>query len=177
MRTLILDAGPLITLAQFSLDGASLVEHLRAHAQIEIVTTVESETTANLTYRDAVEIQRLITARRIHVFPKPVTTSDQALDLYARLGSGERDTFRLALTRGRATVVVDDYLAFVIGHRFGLRLTLLLDLWVDLVRARRLSSDRAVQFVTVTKSRYSTPFVEHTLQLIAEAGRDSTQDR
>jgi predicted nucleic acid-binding protein len=177
MRALILDAGPLITLAQFSLDGVSLVEHVRAYAPIEIVTTVEAETTANLNYRDAVEIQRLIAARRIDVFPRPVTPFDRALDLYTRLGSGERDTFRLALTREQATVVVDDYLAFVIGHRFGLRLTLLLDLWVALVRAGRLSSERAVQFVTVTGSRYSAPFVEHTLQLIAEAGRDSNPDR
>ena len=114
-----------------------------------------------LTY--ARHIQELIQNQKISVEATPQTAQDEWIDRYQKLGIGERDAIRLALTYSESRLVLDDYLACVIAGRFGIRPIILLDLLIELSIAGQISVQYAQRLVQGIAGRYSSAFVEHTL--------------
>ena len=107
-------------------------------------------------------IEALLDMKRIAQLPIPSTSLDRVIDAYDKLGQGERDTIRLGISMPDTQIVLDDYLAFVIATRFGIKPVLLLDLLVSLVEEHGLDKQVAGEMVRKISGRYSTPFVEHT---------------
>ena len=160
---LLLDTSPLITLCSFRAAGSLIIEHvLKAAAPVFLVESVAVEATVNPAYADAAVVRQLIDAKRIVVLTPPVTLQDEVIDSYTKLGQGERDSIRLSFELPETPLVLDDYLAFVIAVRFGLKPILLLDLIVSLVEDKRLEKALAREIVEQIAPRYSLPFVTHT---------------
>ncbi len=155
---IILDTSPLITLCSFRVNNQRVVEYLLDLASVFVVDTVAKEATANPGYADSAVVAQLLETRRITKLAIPMTAFDQTIDGYTKLGQGERHTIRLSLMMPEASLVLDDYLAFVIASRFGLKPVLLLDLIVSFVEKAR-----AIEIVEQLAPRYSAPFVSHTL--------------
>ncbi len=166
--TLILDTSPLITLCSFRVGGQPAIEHILGVAALRVAETVALEATANMAHPDATVIGRLLETERIARLSVPVQPINAIVDSYTRLGSGERDTIKLAVTIPDAIVVLDDMLAFVVAARFGLQPVLLLDLLVLLVQKQDLNRQVALSLVNAIQSRYSAPFVEHTKVKLSE---------
>ncbi len=127
-----------------------------------ILETVAHESTTNPTYSDAQVIKDLLISNKIKSIPVIATPVDGIIDGYTKLGKGERDTIRLAITNANARIVLDDYLAFVISTRFGVNPILLLDLLVAFVKENYLSVGTCLEIVARISARYSPPFIEHT---------------
>jgi len=164
----IFDTSPLITLCSFRAQEELAIEHLLPFLDALVVQTVSIESTANPKYADAKAIQLFLGNQQILSLPIPTTSLDSVIDQYTKLGNGERDTLRLAITNPQAQVILDDYLAFVIATRFHLRPLLLLDLLVLLVESHNLDRQLAVKILDAIKSRYSAAFVEHTRVMLLE---------
>jgi predicted nucleic acid-binding protein len=162
MREILLDTSPLITLCTFRAQGQLVVEHFLKLASFQVARTVALEATANPAHSDAAVVDNLLKEKRITDFPVPSTPLDAVIDAYTKLGQGERDTMRLALTLPAASIVLDDYLAFVIAARFGLKPIFLLDLIVSFVEDGVLEKPLALEVVEQVAARYSPPFVNHT---------------
>lgn len=160
----IFDTSPIITLATLSTAQQNSLERLLPNLEIVLVDTVAQEATANLKYSDAKEIKRLLDLGYLKTVANPQTSQDVLIDGYHKLGQGERDSIRLALTLPNIPLVLDDYLAFVIATRFGLHQTLLLDFIILLTQQKQLSKLDADNLVTQSTTRYSQPFVSHTLE-------------
>ncbi len=158
----ILDTSPLITLCSFEVAGKLAIEHVLSVADVVVVETVAAEGTANPAYPDAAAIRMLLDAKRVAQLDIPATPFDAIIDAYDKLGQGERDTIRLGISMPDTQIVLDDYLAFVIAARFGLKPVLLLDLLVLLVKGHTLDKQVADEMVNKIAGRYSAPFVEHT---------------
>ncbi len=162
MEKLLLDTSPLITLCTFRAAGALIIEHVLRIASPILVESVAAEATVNPAHADAVVVRQLLNAEHIVVLPAPVTAQDEVIDSYVKLGQGERDLIRLGLEMPETPLVLDDYLAFVIAVRFGLKPILLLDLIVSFVKDERLERELAREIVEQIAPRYSLPFVSHT---------------
>lgn len=160
----IFDTSPLITICAFDVNGTTVADILRQICTISMVETVTKEATANPKYSDAATIIQLITENKLFQIPVPVTDVDRQIDLYAKLGIGERDTIRAGVANKAASIILDDHLAFVIATRFGQEPILLLDFLVKLSKDQRLDQQVAIQIVQSIARRYSQPFVEHTLE-------------
>jgi hypothetical protein len=143
-------------------EGRACIDFVLEHVNVGIVQTVADESTVNLSYPDARMVHQLIQSQRLTILPVQSNPQDTIIDAYTKLGRGERDTLRVALANQQAAIV--DYLAFVVIHRFGIRTSLLLDLIVYLTQHHRLSAEIATTMVQSIASRYSVPFVNHTLE-------------
>ncbi|MBL1137128.1 MAG: hypothetical protein D8M56_17625 [Chloroflexi bacterium] len=156
-----MDTSPLITLCKFKVRGQLIVDYLLPIFDLQVVETVAQEATANPAYTDAKVVQQLLNGKQLTQLPVPTTSIDAIINGYTRLGLGEQDTIRLGITNS-ANIVLDDYLAFVVGTRFDLRPLLLLDLLVLAAREYNLDKAIALEIVDAIQVRYSSPFVEHT---------------
>lgn len=169
--TLLLDTSPLITLCGFQSQRKSIVEYILPHYDLILVQTVADEATANLAHPDTALIARLLKSREIKTVPVPTSPLANIIDAYTKLGQGERDTFRLALTMPFATLILDDFLAFVVASRFGLKPILLLDFVVSLVERGEISKQIGLEITSAVSARYSRPFVDHTRYKLNEASK------
>jgi predicted nucleic acid-binding protein len=165
--SLILDTSPLITICSFQAKRVLVVEHILSFANITIVDTVGREATANPAYKDAQVILGLLASKQIKQQVVNRHPLDRVIDAYNRLGQGERDTIRFSLNHPRSRVILDDYLAYVIAIRFGLRPLLFLDLLVSLTK-RGMDESLAEAVLNATATRYSKPFVDHTRHKLRE---------
>ena len=160
---IILDTSPLISLCVFRAAGQLVIEHLLAAASLIVAGTVAAEATANPAHSDAAVVETLLKKKRLFNAPVLSTPLDSVIDGYTKLGKGERDTIRIAPAFPGASVVLDDYLAFVIATRFDLKPILLLDLIVLFVEQGHLEKALAQEIIIQMASRYSSPFVNHTI--------------
>jgi predicted nucleic acid-binding protein len=157
-----LDTSPLITLAVFKVQNRPIIDLLADVLELYVADSVVDEGTANPKHVDAQVISRLLTQKKLLRVPVASLPLDNPIDAYTKLGQGERDTIRVAQSYPNSQVVLDDYLAFVIATRFGVKPILLLDLIVMMVEKAMLQSDLAFAIVDTIQARYSLPFVEHT---------------
>ena len=160
----ILDTSPLITLCSFVAQGELIIDSVLSFVDILVVDTVAQECTANQNYADARTIQKLIDKNQIITLRVPQTGIDILIDNYTKLGHGERDTLRLAITLPDLQIVLDDFLAYIVASRFDTNPILLLDLLVQWVESGYLESGFAHEMVNTIAPRYSPPFIEHTRQ-------------
>lgn len=84
------------------------------------------------------------------------------------LGNGERDTILLAdqANLHDSVLVIDDHLAYLVSDRLGKQKRFLLDVLIDLVKARKMDKKLAVEIVKAVRARYPPAFVEHTLLVL-----------
>jgi predicted nucleic acid-binding protein len=158
----LLDTSPLITLATFKVENRLIIDILADALELHVASSVADEGTANPKDADAQVIWRLLSQNKLlRVTPDP-SSLDKTVDAYTKLGQGERDTLRVGLADTDSPIVLDDYLAFVIATRFGIKPILLLDLIVMLAEKKILKSALASDIVESIQARYSLPFVEHT---------------
>ena len=161
-QIILLDTSPLITLCGFAVNGKTIIDYILPHCELVVVDSVAREATANPTYQDAVLISHLLQARQIRKLPCPTPPETAVIDGYSKLGQGERDTIKLTTMMSFAHVIFDDYLAFVVASRFGLKPMLLLDFIVKLTQENHMDKSLGLAIVNQIASRYSVPFVEHT---------------
>jgi hypothetical protein len=164
----ILDTSPLITLCSFKVAHRLVIEHILPIVDFVIVETVAFEGTSNPAYTDSATILSFLNAGLISSIPKPITALDPIIDNYIKLGQGERDTIRLAISKPGVIAVLDDYLAFVVATRFEIKTILLLDLLVLLVKDWGLNDKVALEIVNQIAPRYSAPFVQHTKEKLSK---------
>lgn len=168
----IFDTSPLITLCSFRLAGTRqlVVDYMVPNVTMILVDTVAKEATANPAHSDAREIHKLLDHQVFRQLAIPTLRLDSIIDSYTKLGQGERDTLKLAAFTS-LPLILDDYLAFVVASRFGLKPMLLLDFLVLLVNEGKLTRELAINIVDIISPRYSSPFVNHTRVLLNEAHR------
>ena len=84
------------------------------------------------------------------------------------LGDGERDTILLAEQANwqDAILVIDDHLAYLVSDRVEKQKRFLLDVIINLVKARKMDNRLAVEIVKAIRTRYPPAFVEHTLLVL-----------
>jgi hypothetical protein len=167
VNKLIFDAGPLITSCKFSVAGQLVVDHLLPHCEITIAASVRDEVViAGDRYPDARAARQRINNGQIAVLsPPPVPALEVLINPYS-LGDGERESILLAAVAPDATLVIDDHLAYLVSDRLGQRKRFLLDILADLVAAKNLDKQLAVDIMQAIRSRYPVAFVEHTLLLL-----------
>jgi predicted nucleic acid-binding protein len=159
----IFDTSPLITAASFKLKQGFILNYLLEVIEIHIVQTVLVESTINPLHSDAKVIQTLVDHKKIINHSVPQSYQDRIVAEYSKLGLGEQDSIRLSISSPKSTLVLDDFLAFVVASRFDIKCTLLLDLFPNLVRQGKMEVLAAEQIVKQLAPRYSVPFVSHTL--------------
>ncbi|MBZ0276221.1 MAG: hypothetical protein K8I60_08760 [Anaerolineae bacterium] len=164
----LLDTSPLISFCAFEVRERPIIEYILPHSDIVVVDTVAKEATANPQHRDSALITKLLRSRTIKTFPTPTPPLGEVIDLYTKLGQGERDTLRSATMMPFARLILDDYLAFVIAARFGLQPILLLDFVVLLIQQGKLDLELGHQIVNRVAPRYSLAFIEHTRHKLRE---------
>jgi predicted nucleic acid-binding protein len=167
VNKLIFDAGPLITSCKFSVAGQLVIDHLLLHCEITIAASVRDEVVvAGNRYADAKAARQRINKGQIAVLsPSPTSALEMLITPY-NLGDGERESIFLATAMSEATLVIDDHLAYLVSDRLGQRKRFLLDILADLVVAKNLDKQLAIDMVQAIRSRYPTAFVEHTLLLL-----------
>jgi predicted nucleic acid-binding protein len=166
------DTSPIITLCTFKISGKHIIDDLisitKGHVTLAVVTIVASELTANPSHTDSAIANRLLRSEDIRTLPVPSLPENSVVDLYTKLGQGERDTIRLGMTIPSATVMFDDYLAYVVAERFGLKSVLLLDFIVSLTTRGLLTRERSIEVINSIRLRYSMAFVDHTLYKVSQ---------
>lgn len=170
---LIFDTSPLITLCVFSHNKNLVFDYLIPYMECRVADEVLFEATDNPTHTDALAIQQRLTNKQINQFATPNTEYDTILDKYTKLGKGERDSIRLALTMPEARVVIDDHLAFVVASRFGVKPLLLLDLIVLLAKEYGLDKTLAYEITEKLAPRYSESFILHTKEKLRRLQNDT----
>lgn len=164
----LLDTSPLISLCAFEVREQPIIKYILPHSDVVVVNTVAKESTANPQHRDTALITELLRSRTIKTIPTPTSPLGEVIDLYTKLGQGERDTLRLGTMMPYARLILDDYLAFVIAARFGLQPILLLDFVVLLIQQSKLDLELGRQIVDGIAPRYSLAFIEHTKHKLRE---------
>jgi predicted nucleic acid-binding protein len=162
-KAVLLDTSPIITLASFRLGKETLLERLVPATVLYLPASVAAEATANRKYADAVHIHDMMKQNAVRVLAVRRASAAEPIQLYAKLGQGERDTIYEATFHKQLPPVLDDHLALVVAQRFGLRPLLLLDLIADLARTGHISKQQAQAIVRAIRPRYSDAFVDHTL--------------
>lgn len=164
----LLDAGPLISLSSFHVNRKPILLTLLEHADIHVPEIVKQELIGVPTHPDFPLLNSLIKAGRIHVLAVPAQPT--LLDVYTRLGQGERAIIRVGLQRPDLLPAIDDYEAFIVASRFSLRPVHTHDLLVRLVEAHGLDKAYAKAILTEwqAKRRYPDGFINHTLAKVDE---------
>lgn len=169
MRSLILDAGPLITVCKFSAANRLVIDHLLEGCKIVVASSVRNEVVlAGANYPDARVARQRIEQGQINVLTPPLDSELETLIGPYGLGEGERDSILLTAHADlqNATLVIDDHLAYLVSDRLGRRKRFLLDTIVDLVTAEEMDRKLATEIVEAIRTRYPSAFVEHTMLLL-----------
>lgn len=171
MLKLVFDTAALITCCQFKVHGLPVVEHILPACAIVIPSAVQTEVTiASDRYVDAQLAAGLVAAGKVQV-ESVVLPRSNVLEYY-KLGLGEKEAIALCLKMGEnIPLITDDRLAYIVSDRMRVQKLLLLDLVVELVASRLLSSDLAEKIVKVTEPRYSAGFIAHTLKILERGDR------
>ncbi len=165
----LLDTGPLITLCAFPAQGRRAYVHvILDYADIGIAEEIAREALHDPPHPGAKIFRPLLDKAAIRAFsaPKDPAILDDAYQTY--LGSGERAIIRLGLMLSDAVTVLDDKSAFQVASRFRLRAIGTHDMIIALSRDHYLPTEKAIEIVKGTSSRYPKPFLIHTLALLDE---------
>jgi len=171
MLKFVFDAGPLITACKFYVEGQLVIDHLLAHCQVVIPVAVYDEVViAGSRFLDAQEAKRRVDTGNIEV-ATPVSNAGLTpiLTLYG-FGDGEQEAISLVLEDDfQSTIlVVDDHLAYLVSDRLGAPKLFLLDLVVQMVREKQLTTSVGCSIVEAIRQRYPESFVEHTLLILEQ---------
>ncbi|MBM3134343.1 MAG: hypothetical protein FJZ89_03465 [Chloroflexi bacterium] len=83
-----------------------------------------------------------------------------------------KEAIALCLKKGEnISLITDDRLAYIVSDRMRVQKLLLLDLVVELVASRLMSSALAEEIVRATEPRYSGGFIAHTLKILERGDR------
>lgn len=165
----VFDAGPLITACKFEAEGKLVIDHVLTGCRILIPPSVEEEVAIlGARYPDGVAAGERIARGLIRVVSVREHRWDRHLDEYA-MGDGEREAIELCGQEADVqALVTDEYLAFVAATRLGLKVWMLPDLVVELVRRGRLTDKVASAILEVIRPRYRAGVVEHSLEQLRE---------
>ena len=169
MTSLIFDAGPLITVCKFNVAGRPVIDHILERCKITVASSVRDEVViASANFPDAMTAQQRIEGGWISVVAPPSEPELEALISVYGLSEGERESILLTehADLPGATLVIDDHLAYLVSDRLGRQKRFLLDVIVDLVNARDLDRDLAIEMVNTIRTRYPPAFVEHSMLLL-----------
>lgn len=85
------------------------------------------------------------------------------------MGDGERDSIELCgQVEGVEALAVDDYLAFVVATRLGLKAWMLPDLVLELAERGSLTVEATEAILEVIRPRYRVGVIEHSLVRLQE---------
>ena len=167
--TFVFDARALITTARFEIVGTPILDHIIACCQLVISQTVKIEVVdAGLQggYADAVLLDAQIGSGAIEVMttqPNP-GAFQTVLDDYG-IEAGDKDLLWLCRQiQGYESAIVDDRLLYIVLSRFQMRPRFLPDLVVWLVQQGHWTVDLAREALNVTRPRYRTGFITHSLE-------------
>jgi predicted nucleic acid-binding protein len=118
-------------------------------------------------YPDGVAAGERIAQGAIQVVPVVTRKWTPHLADYA-LGEGEKDSIELC-----GQVATDDYLAFVVATRLGLKAWMLPDLVLQLTERGSLAVEAAMAILNVIRPRYRVGVVEHSLARLREVQKDA----
>lgn len=174
MLTVVLDAGPLITACKFEVYGKLVIDYLLLGCRIIIASSVEEEVAVlGADYPDGIAAGERIARGDIQVVPVVRRKWERHLETYA-LGVGERDSIELyGQVEGVEALVIDDYLAFVVATRLGLKVWMLPDLVIQLVKRGSLTVNQATDILKVLRPRYRAGVIEHSLERLREVGENA----
>jgi predicted nucleic acid-binding protein len=174
LLTGIFDAGPLITACKFESQGKLAIDHLLSGCCIVIAPRVEEEVAVlGADYPDGVVAGERIAQGTIQVVPIMARKWAQHLADYA-LGDGEKDSIELcSQVEGVKALVTDDYLAFVVATRLGLKAWMLPDLVFELTEGESLAVEAAKAILNVIRPRYRAGVIEHSLVRLQEVQKDA----
>ena len=169
MLTVVFDAGPLITACKFESQEKLVIDHLLPACCIVIAPSVEEEVAVlGAAYPDGVAAGERIAQGVIKVVPVTARRWAQHLADYA-LGDGEKDSIELCGQAGEAdALVTDDYLAFIVATRLGLKAWMLPDLALELAERGGLTAEAAGAILDVIRPRYRVGMIEHSLVRLQE---------
>ena len=174
MLTDIFDAGPLITACKFESQGKMVIDHLLSGCCIAIAPRVEEEVAVlGAGYPDGVAAGERIAQGAIQVVPVVARKWAQHLADYA-LGDGEKDSIELCgQVESVQALVTDDYLAFVVATRLGVKAWMLPDLVLELTERGSLAVEAAKAILKVIRPRYRVGVIEHSLVRLQEVRKDA----
>lgn len=164
-RRYIFDAGPLITLCKFSVQGRPAIDIILDACEVVIPEKVRDEVViAGERYPDAKVAQDRISNGQIQIAkPRNADRFRSILDLY-NFGEGEKQAICLADENDFDSIlIVDDHLAYLVCDRLALDKLFLLDLIVLLCLGKHLEVELGRSLVSAIASRYPPAFVQHTL--------------
>jgi predicted nucleic acid-binding protein len=84
------------------------------------------------------------------------------------LGKGEKDSIELCGQMDSGILIIDDYLAFIVAVRLGLKVRMLPDLVVDFAAMNKLSVEIATNIIKEIRPRYQSGVIEHNLLRLME---------
>jgi predicted nucleic acid-binding protein len=168
MLTVVFDAGPLITACKFKTQGKLVVDHLLDECRIIIPPAVEEEVAVlGARYPDGMAAGERIAKGEIQVVSVTKRRWTRHLADYA-LGEGERDSIELCGQTEAEVLVTDDYLAFVVTTRLGLKAWMLPDLVIKLAECKGLTIEVANSVMEIIRPRYRAGMIEHSLVSLQE---------
>ncbi len=164
MKTILLDAAPLILLAKLNLLDA-LYERFR----IVIPLEVAAESTVRKDLADAIYIQKLIMEKRIHT--KKVSPS-RVLHIHKEWGLGMGESAMLALAQSELIVMVtDDFAAMRVAKTMRLIFTTTPMIIVELRNQNILSLELArAKLAELQKHAWISPQILNRVKLVLEGG-------
>ena len=164
MRTIICDTTPLILLAKLN-----LLALFCSHSNISVPFEVAQEATARNDLADAVEIQKLIAAKKIHL---KKAQPQQAARFYKDWGLGKGESAALALALSEKTMVVtDDFAAMRVARAMQLAFTTTPMILVQMCRQGLLSKPFAQAKLTeLQKHAWIDPKILNQVKNILEGG-------
>ena len=122
-------------------------------------------------YPDGVAAGERIAQGHIQVLPIVSRRWERHLADYA-LGDGERESIEMCgQAEGVEALVTDDYLAFVVASRLGLKAWMLPDLVVELAARGSLTAEIAEAMLMAVSARYRAGVIEHSLARLQEVGK------
>jgi predicted nucleic acid-binding protein len=164
----IFDAGPLITACKFKTQGKLVIDHLTNKCQIIIPPSVEEEVAIlGANYADGIVAGERIARGEIQVSSLTKYQWEQYFSNY-HLGKGEKDSIELCRQTDSGILITDDYLAFIVAVRLGLKTRMLPDLVSDLAEINKLTLETATSIIKNIRPRYQVGIIEHNLLRLKE---------
>lgn len=164
----IFDAGPLITACKFKVQGKPIIDYLSDKCRIMIAESVEEEVAIlGARYADGIVAGKRIVKGEIQVSPLNRYQWQQIMANYA-LGKGEKDSMELCGQTDSGILITDDYLAFIVAVRLGLKTRMMPDLIVDFAEMNKLTVEVAASIIKAIQPRYQVGVIEHNLTRLRE---------
>jgi len=172
--TVVVDSSPLITACKFETRGKLVVDHLLAGCCLVISPSVEEEVAIlGASYPDGVVVGERIAKGVIQVVPQVPRKWARHLTDYT-LGEGEKNSIALCdHVKDAEALVTDDYLAFVVATRLGLKSWMLPDLVLELAERGSLTVEVAKDILDVIRPRYRMGVIEHSLERLKEVRKNA----